>query len=101
MMSVLAWFLFGMFVWACVLCMSALSRKVTPEHGHGRGGRSRGSWHEDLFGSDWTGMSGTDSGRSERERELEREIDELKQRVQTLETIVTDRKFQWENELNR
>ncbi len=96
MMSVLAWFLFGMFVWVCVLGMSALARKVTPEHGRGRG-----SWHEDLFGGDWTGMGTGEDGKSRREQKLEKEVDELKQRVQTLETIVTDRKFQWESELNR
>ncbi len=39
-------------------------------------------------------------GETERETELQAEIERLRKRIETLEAIVTDRKFQWDQELN-
>ncbi len=97
MVHALEWFLFGMFVWGCCLVMQALHRRVAPDTGNGRqpgrrkGRRARRAWCEDL------GMGG---GETERETELQAEIERLRKRIETLEAIVTDRKFQWDQELN-
>lgn len=98
MVHALEWFLFGMFVWGCCLVMQAFHRRVAPESGCGRpagkrrkGSRARRAWSEDL------GLGG---GESEREAELQAEVERLRKRIETLEAIVTDRKFQWDQELN-
>lgn len=99
MISALQWFLFGMFVWGCCLLMSAVAERVTPggtREGSRRQSRRR-RWRRDWFGE------GEDEAeqQSEKEAQLEAELAQLRKRVETLETIVTDRKFQWEQELNR
>lgn len=99
MISALQWFLFGMFVWGCCLLMSAVAERVTA------GGASQGSkrqsrrhrWRRDWFGE----TEAEAEPQSENEARLEAELAQLRKRVETLETIVTDRKFQWEQELNR
>ncbi len=97
MVHALEWFLFGMFVWGCCIVLQAFQRRVAPEGpGHrrkGRRSRARQAWR-DACG---TGAGG---GASDREAELQTEIDRLRKRIETLEAIVTDRKFQWDQELN-
>ena len=97
MFTALSWFLFGMFVWACCMVMSAVSRRLAPEEGT----TQQQSCRRDWFGTDWFGMGESVDESSEREEALQKEVAELRKRVETLETIVTDRKFQWEDELNR
>lgn len=93
MFTALQWFLFGMFIWGCCLLMSAISDRVTAAGpGEKRAtGRSRHGW----FG---TGMEADEEADDAALRE---EIASLRKRVETLEAIVTDRKFQWEQDLNR
>lgn len=98
MVHALEWFLFGMFVWGCCVVMQAFRRRVAPDTGTGhqagrrrKGRHARRAWCEDL------GLGGGETGR---EAELQEEIRALKKRIETLEAIVTDRKFQWNQEFN-
>ena len=94
-----------MFVWACVLLMSALETRVTAS-GQGKKPRQDPNkaagkpWWHSLIHDD-SAEPKIDAEPANRERELAAEIVELKDRIATLEAIVTDRKFQWEEELNK
>ena len=102
MATVLQWFLFGMFVWACCLLMSALEARVSAS-GEDRKQRQpkarRGAWWQQLMG-DGSENIATEAP-TEREQAMAAEIVELKDRIATLEAIVTDRKYQWEDELGK
>ena len=89
MSSVVAWFLFAMFVWGCVIVMQAFQNKVAPEMNSSMGFDDA----LDPFG-DGAGLR-----RDVADRDLE--IEDLKQRIQVLEAIVTDRRYNWESELRR
>jgi hypothetical protein len=95
MHSALSWFMFGMFVWGCCIVMSAVSRRLSPEMRDGsacmpRRNRAKRAHHRRSNGE----------GGSEAEDPRDVEIRELKQRVATLEAIVTDPKFQWQQDFN-
>ncbi|MFK7955323.1 MAG: hypothetical protein AB8B96_04450 [Lysobacterales bacterium] len=104
MISAIQWFLFAMFVWACVLLMSALESRVTASGQARKAQRdddktARQSWWQSLLTDDDPKQDVSQP--SNRENEMTAEIVELKDRIATLEAIVTDRKFQWEEELNK
>lgn len=88
MFQVLEWFLFGMFVWGCCIVMSALSRKFAPDM------NATTALADDLGLTD----SGMDIGSNRRK---DAEIHALKQRIETLEAIVTDPKYRWEQDMNQ
>jgi hypothetical protein len=96
MTSVIQWFLFGMFVWGCCIVMNALARRFAPEmmtcDGHSPEMQDELDGHHQRRARRRSGATPPDP------RDIE--IIELKQRVATLEAIVTDRKFQWEQEFN-
>jgi len=86
--QVLEWFLFGMFVWGCCIVMSALSRKFAPEM--------------DITPELTKGLGLTDrEGSHSSHRHKDAEIASLKQRIETLEAIVTDPKYRWDQEMNQ
>ncbi len=87
--TVVGWFLFGMFVWGCVIVMQAFQNKVAPEMNNAMG-LSNDDWLDDLGGAP-----------SQKLAERDREIADLKQRIEVLEAIVTDRRYNWESELRR
>ncbi len=103
MATALQWFLFGMFVWACCVLMSALESRVSASGEARRQRRSaddrRPSWWRKLLDDSWDGEEAEEP--TDRERAMASEIVELKDRIATLEAIVTDRKFQWEDELRK
>ncbi len=87
MLTAFGWVLFGMAVWGLCIVMQALERRFSPE----------GGMMESMF----------DDGTRRRRQPprppvgfdpKDREIAELKRRVETLEAIVTDRRYQWEQE---
>ena len=93
MSSVFGWFIFAMFVWGCCIVMQAFQRRVAPEMD------SSGDW-------DWSGDGEQANPRTT--RRMQREIDaregdiaDLKQRIEVLEAIVTDRRYQWDREFGR
>ncbi|MEM9531304.1 MAG: hypothetical protein AAGA23_10315 [Pseudomonadota bacterium] len=99
--AALQWFLFGMFVWACCLVMSAVERRLSPQTAEnadaGNIGKARRSpwWH---FGLD-QGLDDPEEPSAEKQTAMAEEIAQLKDRVATLEAIVTDRRYQWEDDL--
>ena len=95
MHSALSWFMFGMFVWGCCIVMSAVSRRLAPEMSDGSArmphrARSKKAYQRRAHGDG--GVAAEDP------RDVE--IRELKKRVATLEAIVTDPKFQWQQDFN-
>ena len=105
MTQVFGWFMFGMFVWGCCILMQAFQNRFAPElkkAGLGLDERDLG-----------LGGLGLGMGRRRRKAKAERreaeaeptakdaEIAELRKRVEVLEAIVTDPKFQWEQDLRR
>ncbi|MEM7708027.1 MAG: hypothetical protein AAF358_20920 [Pseudomonadota bacterium] len=102
MATALQWFLFGMFVWACCVLMSALESRVSA-NGEARRQRrevgKRPTWWRQLWDESLDDEETEEP--TQRERAMAAEIVELKDRIATLEAIVTDRKFQWEDELRK
>lgn len=98
--TAIQWFLFGMFVWACCLVMSAVERRLSPQTAENSDAGSTGTarrtrwWH---FGLD-EDLDETVEPAAEQAAMAE-EIAALKDRVATLEAIVTDRRYQWEDDL--
>lgn len=84
MFNAFGWVLFGMAVWGLCICMTALQRRFAPEM----------SDHETLTGHHEPRRRQAPHGFDPRDAE----IAELKRRIETLEAIVTDRKYQWEKE---
>lgn len=93
MWHALEWFLFGMFVWGCCIVMSAFSRRYAPELGDDKdtGSSKYDAMSDESFGS---GFQNRNS------RKKDAEIRELKERIETLEAIVTDQKYRWEQEFS-
>ena len=94
MFHVLEWFLFGMFVWCCVLCMSAISRRLSPEMGPPHGERHRSHRPSGRNRSANAAAEARDDPR-------DLEIRDLRKRIETLEAIITDRRYQWDDEFSR
>ncbi len=98
MLHAFEWVLFGMLIWCCCIVLQAFQRRVAPESGDHRSagkhrGRRRGkrAWHEDF---------GMGTGTGDKEAELNQEVERLRKRIETLEAIVTDPKYQWDQNLN-
>ena len=88
------WFMFAMFVWCCVLCMEAVEQRVAPGKAQARSARRRNRryfWRKTA--------EDPAAGAMEDPRELE--IKELRERIETLEAIVTDRRYQWDEEYSK
>ncbi len=106
MASALQWFLFGLFVWACCLVMNALESRVSAGNEARKARRPStddrvrrpGHWWRSLWVDE---EQDSEQQPSQREQAMASEIIDLKDRIATLEAIVTDRKFQWEEELNK
>ena len=92
MLNAFGWVLFGMAVWGLCILMNALEHRFSPEKGT-------------AAGSSWNMGQGSKRDRRRRQAEelatRDQEIAELRKRVETLEAIVTDRRYQWEQELQR
>ncbi len=93
MFNVLGWFAVGMLIWLCCTLMSMLHTKLAPETGElnnndGKHKSRRGlrAENQKLRGALAT---------------KENEVADLRKRVETLEAIVTDSKFQWEQEFKK
>ncbi|MEM9300685.1 MAG: hypothetical protein AAGE01_01160 [Pseudomonadota bacterium] len=76
-----------MAVWGLCIAMQALQRRFAPE------------WSDAMGMDDVMGTKAAEPPRVPDARD--REIAELKRRVETLEAIVTDRRYQWEQEFRR
>lgn len=95
MFQAFSWVLFGFAVWGLVILLHALQRRYAP----------------DLDSSDLGMGMGDDGMGSSKRRQVQlisdqkaahdKEIAELKKRIEVLEAIVTDKKFQFDQELNR
>lgn len=96
MIQTIGWTLFGFAVWGLAILLHGLQSRFAPDmdksSGKGSGSKSR-FWGSSTEDEDWDGMGS--------ERALKRELAELRRRVEVLETIVTDKKFQFDQELHR
>lgn len=92
MLTVIEWFLFAMFVWGCVIAMEALQRRFAPEMGSGCGGKRRRR-RQKAAAKETSVFAGEDP--------KDKEIRELRERLQVLEVIVTDRRYQWDEDYRR
>jgi hypothetical protein len=108
MLQTIGWVLLGFTIWGLAILLHALQRRFAPDMGDGSGtGHKRSSnWKQSLgLTSDSWGLGMGDDDDNEalykEQRRLEAEVKELRERVQVLETIVTDKKFQFDQELNR
>ena len=88
------WFMFAMFVWCCVLCVSAVEQRVALGRAQPRSDRHRKHRHF------WRKL-GQLPGEEEIEDPRELELQELRKRIETLEAIVTDRRYQWDDEYSK
>ncbi len=95
MLTSFGWVCFGMAVWGLCILMQALQRRFAPELGR-------------FLGTDQNDVDDPGYGRSPLGRQADSkwaakdaQIAELKQRIEVLEAIVTDRRYQWEQELQR
>ncbi len=96
MFNAFQWFMFGMFVWCCVVCMEAVEARVAPGKAQARSERRRNRrnfWRK--------GRPNTAAQSDEIEDSRELELKELRKRVETLEAIVTDRRYQWDEEFSK
>ncbi len=92
MFSAFGWVLFGFAVWGLCILMHAIQKRLAPEWNSGEPGQN---WWAFLWGEDEK-----KSARAERSADpKDREIDELKKRIEILEAIVTDRRYQFDEEL--
>lgn len=94
MFTAFQWFMFGMFVWCCVLCMEAVEQRVAPGKAQARSERRRKRRNRWRKTEDEPPVA---KPRDPRELELK----ELRKRVETLEAIVTDRRYQWDEEYSK
>jgi len=105
--SVFGWVLIGFAIWALMLIMHVVQKRYAPEwndtpnksgrHKLYRRSRARGFWD-----SMWDAGDDDDSEPSaEQAAALVEEIRALKERVKVLEAIVTDRSWQYDEELKR
>ena len=97
----IAWVLFGFGVWGLAILLHALQRRFAPDmnrsdsHTHTRRGKKSSMWDLGL------GLGDDGEDIDEENERLIAEVKELRQRVEVLEAIVTDKKFQFDQELNR
>ena len=94
MFNAFQWFMFAMFVWCCVLCMEAVEQRVAPGRVQARKDRRRNRgrfWRKTVI----------DAAPPAEDDPRELEILELRKRIETLEAIVTDRRYQWDEEFSK
>ena len=92
MIQTIGWTLFGFTVWGLVILLHSLQRRFAPDLDKDSSGKSR-FWGGTGEDEDWDG-SGSN-------RAMKRELAELRRRVEVLKAIVTDKKFQFDQELHR
>ena len=101
MLQTIGWVLFGFGVWGLAILLHALQRRFAPNMNqsdgqtHSRRTKKSSMWDLGL------GMGDEYDEDDEETERLVNEIKELRQRVEVLEAIVTDKKFQFDQELNR
>ncbi len=91
MWTTFGWVCFGMAVWGLCIVMQALQRRFAPELDSFLGIGSESA----VAAPPRAPRSGVAADRRDQE------IAQLKQRIEALEAIVTDRRYQWEQELRR
>lgn len=106
MWSVFGWVLFGFAIWALMLIMHVVQKRYAPEWNDSprqqagykpyRRNKARGFW-DSMW--DW-GDDDDESFSAKEKAALEQEIHDLKERVKVLEAIVTDRRWQYDEELH-
>ena len=94
MLNAFGWVLFGFAVWGLCIVMHAVQKRFAPEWNSGEPGQN---WWDFLWGDDGSSSDGAAKKRTEFSKD--REISDLKKRIETLETIVTDRHYQFDDEL--
>lgn len=110
MWSLFGWVLFGFAIWALMLIKHVVQKRYAPEwngssrqqgaHKPYRRNTGRNTRRSGFWDSMWDGGDDDDESLSGSERAaLEQEISDLKERVKVLEAIVTDRSWQFEQEL--
>ncbi len=107
MWSVFGWVLLGFAIWALMLIKHVVQKRYAPEwndtphkpvrHKPYRRNRARGFWGSMRDWGDTDEASMSDS----QTEALEQEIHALTERVKVLEAIVTDRRWQYEEELGQ
>ena len=96
MMQTIGWVLFAFTVWGLAILLHALQRRFAPNMGSGNWHGMGGGTETDLDDDDDDGYS-----TSRDTKALRAEVERLRQRVEVLETIVTDKKYQFDQELKR
>ncbi len=94
MFSAFGWVLFGFAVWGLCIVMHAIQKRFTPEWNSGEPGQN---WWDFMWGED--NKKQHSGGAEHKVNAKDREINELKKRVEILEAIVTDRRYQFDEEL--
>ena len=97
MFSAFGWVLFGFAVWALCIFMHALQARFAPEWNKGKAGQN---WWDFMWAND-SSNDRADSGHETQQQSKDAEIRDLKARIETLEAIVTDKRYQFDEELRR
>ena len=84
MLTAFGWVVFGMAVWGLCIVMQAAERRFAPELGTMDDGSSKKAQPQ---------------ARSQDSKD--KEIESLKKRIEVLEAIVTDRRYQWDSEFHQ
>jgi hypothetical protein len=91
MWTAFGWVCFGMAIWGLCILMQALQQRFAPELGHA----------SEMDGDSQSVRTHHQRRQAGGQDARDREIAELRARIETLEAIVTDRRYQWEQELRR
>lgn len=92
MFSAFGWVLFGFAVWGLCIVMHAMQKRFAPEWNSGQPGQN---WWGFLWGDD----EEKPSPQSHNTARKDQEIDDLKKRIEVLEAIVTDKHYQFDEEI--
>ncbi|MDA3934343.1 MAG: hypothetical protein PF630_08485 [Gammaproteobacteria bacterium] len=105
MWSVFGWVLLGFAIWALMLIMHVVEKRYAPEWNASKRKAGRKQRRSKVWRSmsSWMDDDGSDqeSEPTAGKLQLERELRELRERVQVLEAIVTDKRWQYEEELHK
>lgn len=98
MFSAFGWVLFGFAVWGLCILMHTVQKRFAPEWNNGEPGQN---WWDFMWGDDGTKKEKHQSRRSANTsgNADDQDINELKRRIEVLEAIVTDRRYQFDEEL--
>ncbi len=94
MFSAFGWVLFGFAVWGLCIVMHAVQKRFAPEWNDGKPGQN---WWDFMWGEDVEKREKRQRHQSEDVKD--QGIRDLKQRIEVLEAIVTDRRYQFDEEL--